>query len=138
MMVFARAVRWIRRRSRGRGDAGSVPLEWVILAPIVFLLIFGAVQAGLYFHARQVAHQAADQGIQAGRALNAPTDAGPAAARDFLQRMGNSLASPGVSSAGTTAEEIHIEVTGEVTTLIPGVSLKVVARAQAPIERWVE
>ncbi|MFB7763687.1 TadE/TadG family type IV pilus assembly protein [Streptomyces xiamenensis] len=117
-----------------RGDRGVFTLELAILAPLLFLLLFGTIQAGLYFHAREVAHRAAQRGVEVGRSMDVGPEDGAAAARDFLQRMGGSVNSPSVS-VDSTAEEIRIEVTGSVSTLIPGLQWGVSAGASGPIER---
>lgn len=136
-----RIVRALHRRlkaAKSASDRGSFTLELAIIAPAVFLLLFGIIQAGLYFHAREVAHRAARQGVEAGRAWDAAPGDGAGAARDFLERMGGSVDGPRVSDAGSTSDQVRVSVAGSVATLVPGLELKVSARAQAPVEKWSE
>lgn len=111
-------------------------LELVIIFPVVMLLLFGTVQAGLWFHAREVARKAAQAGVDAGRSWHAQPGDGPAAAQDFLHRMGHSVEAPQVANGGAPAGQVRIEVRGKVATLIPGWELSVHAQAEAPLERW--
>jgi Flp pilus assembly protein TadG len=56
------------RRAPGRPDRGAATLELVVLFPMLLLLIFGVIQGALFFHGRNVALAAAEQGVRAGRA----------------------------------------------------------------------
>ncbi|MEV6133622.1 TadE/TadG family type IV pilus assembly protein [Streptomyces violaceusniger] len=110
--------------------------EFSIIVPILLLLIFVLPQFALWFHARQVAARAAQQGVDAGRAYNAVPGDGADAATAFLNEMGGSLQSPQVSVDTSGPGEMAVTVRGSVTTLIPGIHLTVVHRAEAPIEDW--
>ncbi|MFE7586590.1 TadE/TadG family type IV pilus assembly protein [Streptomyces gardneri] len=123
----------VRRRFDDRGLAS---VEFAVLALVVLALAFTAIQAGLYFHARKVAHSAARQGVEAGRQSGASEADGVAQAQTFLARFGGSVQGSSVSSAGSTVQQIRITVRGSVATLVPGVTLNVVQHAEAPIERW--
>ena len=102
-------------------DGGSASLEIAILAPALLLLTFVVVQAGLWFYARNLALAAAQEGVTAGRAYNAPATAGPVRARAFLaEQAGDSLTGTTVSSAGTTGAVVRITVTGHSLSVLPG------------------
>ena len=53
-----------RRRDR---ESGATAIEFVVLTPILFLLMFGSVQIGLALFARHVAVSAAQQGAREAR-----------------------------------------------------------------------
>ena len=104
-----------------KGDRGSASLEIAILAPALLLLTFVLVQAGLWFYARSLALAAAQEGVTAGRAYDAPGAAGLVRARAFLyEQAGDSLTDTRVSSAGTTAAVVRITVTGRSLSVLPG------------------
>lgn len=124
------------RHRRPGGDRGFGSVEFAVLAVVVLMLVFTAIQVGLYYHARKVAQSAARQGVEAGRAFGAGEGDGVAQAQDFLARYGNSVRGAQVSSSGSTAEEVRITVRGSVATLVPGLELDVTQYADAPIERW--
>ncbi|MFI5634681.1 TadE/TadG family type IV pilus assembly protein [Streptomyces sp. NPDC051664] len=127
---------WAQRlRARIRSDRGDSVVEFAVIFPVVLLLVFTVIEAGLYFHARSVAGRAAQIGADAGRSYDAEPGAGAAAATDFLARTGNSVENPSVSvDAG--GDQIAVTVTGQVTSLVPGLSFTVRQRIQAPIEEF--
>ncbi|MEN8651713.1 TadE/TadG family type IV pilus assembly protein [Streptomyces sp. 21So2-11] len=129
-------LRALARRRRPGGDRGFGSVEFAVLAVVVLMLIFTAIQVGLYYHARKVTQSAARQGVEAGRAFGAGPGDGVAQAQDFLARYGNSVRGASVSSSGSTAQEIRITVRGSVATLVPSLELDVVQYADAPTERW--
>lgn len=128
--------RWQAVRARARTDRGAGSVELAVLAVVVLMLVFTAIQVGLYYHARKVAQSAARHGVEAGRQIGAGPGDGVTQAEAFLTRFGNSVRSPQVSAAGTNAERIRITVTGHVATLVPGLQLRVSQYADAPAERW--
>jgi Flp pilus assembly protein TadG len=128
-----------RRRAlaaRLRSDRGNGSVEVAVLAVVVLMLVFTIIQVGLYYHARKVAQSAARQGVDTGRQFGSSPGDGVAQAQGFLAKFGGSVRGASVSSAGSTAEELHITVTGHVATLVPGLELTVTQDAHGPIERW--
>ncbi|MFE4873495.1 TadE family protein [Streptomyces sp. NPDC056682] len=135
MRTRARIRGWLRAHLT-TGDRGFGSVEFAILAVVVLMLVFTALQVGLYYHARKVAQSAARQGVEAGRQLGAGPGDGVTQAQDFLARFGNSVQGASVSSAGSTATQIRITVHGSVATLVPGLHLDVTQYADAPTEVW--
>lgn len=121
---------------RLRDDGGVGSVELATLALVVLMLAFTTIQVGLYYHARKVAQSAARQGVDAGRQFGATQGDGSAQAQQYLSKFGNSVRGAQVSTAGSSAQQIRITVSGEVATLVPGLSLHVTQHADAPIERW--
>jgi hypothetical protein len=108
----------------------------MFIFPAVMLLILTAVQAGLWWHARNVALAAAQQGVEVARGRDATLAQGTAEARSFLNRAGESIS--GASVTGATGLTVRIEVTGTVDTLVPGLKLPVDQHAEAAKERITE
>ena len=123
---------------RRRADGGSATLEVAILGPALLALIFSVVQAGLWFYARSLALAAANEGVTAGRAYQAPPGAGPARARTFIaDHAGDSLLAATVSDSGSDATMVRIQVSGRALSVLAGFSgLTVTQSAQAPRERF--
>jgi len=136
--VTVRSTRQRRRAilRRLRGDQGVASAEFAVLAVVILALTFIAIQVGFYYHARKVAQSAARHGVEAARAQGATPADGISQARDFLNRYGDSVQGPHVSTTGSTAQTIRITITGHVATLVPGLELDVTQHAQAPVERW--
>lgn len=120
-----------------RAERGSATLETVVLWPVVFLLIFGIVHAGLWFHARNVALSAAREGARA--ASLADGSGGAARAADFLaSTTDGSVMRVGDIHETADSDSVTVTVTGSSTTLIPGWRVDVRQSATAPIRRWTD
>ncbi|WP_370149125.1 TadE/TadG family type IV pilus assembly protein [Streptacidiphilus sp. EB129] len=102
-------------------DRGALSLELAFLAPVVMLLLFTTIQAGLFLYARDVALTAAQQGVEAARVQGASLSDGEARTWDLLQRTGGSITGQSVTTSSGT--QVQITVTGHVDTWIPGLSL---------------
>lgn len=119
-----------------RQDRGGGALELAILTPVIFLLIFGAIQAMMLAHGRNIAQSAAQRGVEVGRSYDASPAAGADAARDFLAHMGESaLRAPAVTTTGSTGQTVRITVAGRVPSLVPGMRWHITQAATGPRER---
>ena len=93
-----------------------------ILGPALLALIFVVVQAGLWFYARSLALAAANEGVTAGRAYQAPPGAGPARARAFIaDHAGDSLLAATVTDTGSDATTVRIQVSGRALSVLTGI-----------------
>lgn len=134
-MTIRPVLTWLR--TRVRDERGSVSLELSVVFPVVLLLIFGTIQGALYYHARNVALAAAQEGVVDARVENGSAGAGVARAQDFLTDAGGSsvLLNASVSS-NRSATEVTITVRGAVPSVLPGVSgLTLTQSASGPLER---
>lgn len=119
-----------------RADGGSVSLELVIAFPAVLLLIFGVVQGALYFHARNVALAAAQEGLREARVENGTAAAGGSRAREFIDAAGGEGVLRSVQVTPTrTPTQASITVTGAPMSVVPGWTLNVSQTATGPVER---
>lgn len=127
-----------RRVSRQRDERGSFTLELTTLFPIVLLLIFSTVQGGLYFHARNVALAAAQEGVRVARAEDGTKEAGGGAARSFVEQAGGEGVLIGVRVTPTrTATKATITVSGKAMSAIPGMpGFTITQTAEGPVERF--
>jgi Flp pilus assembly protein TadG len=139
------------RRPRLRGDAGAATTELVIVFPVLITLIFLIIQLGLYFHAMNVASNAAQVGAReatlsvAGSAnpdLEASVALGEAAAQDFIDDLAPNLLSE-VGADGDIVDDdqmVRMTVSGDVVQTLgfPGLSfgLTVSETAETPVERF--
>lgn len=131
----ARNPRRLRDRRR-RDERGSTSLELVILFPVVLLLIFAGIQGALYYHARNVALSAAQQGVRAAKAENGSSDQGRQAAQAFIDQAGGHDVITAVNvTSNRGANQATVTVTGRPISVIPGIlNLKVSQTAHGPIE----
>lgn len=128
------------RPRRGRGgladERGSVSVQMVLAFPILLMVLFGAVQAGLWFYARAIALAAAESGARAAAALNSSVAAGITDAEGFLADVAGTTLT-GVSVTGSrTATQASVTVTGKVVSLVPLIPIGVTQTATFPVERY--
>ncbi|MFG3148340.1 TadE family protein [Streptomyces sp. NPDC048243] len=127
-----------------RGDSGMTAIEFVLLTPVLFFMIFATVQFALYFFADHVAQAAAQAGARKARST---ADAQPGAwrgdARDvvdsYIQQLGPQLVlSPDVKLLQPDPDTVGVEITAKIPTVFPGLDLTVHAQSSGPVERFVE
>jgi Flp pilus assembly protein TadG len=139
------------RRPRLRGDAGAATTELVIVFPVLITLIFLIIQLGLYFHAMNVASNAAQVGAReatlsvAGSAnpdIDASVELGEAAAQEFIDDLAPDLLAE-VGASGDIVDDgemVRMTVSGDVVQTLgfPGFSfgLTVSETAETPVERF--
>lgn len=110
-------------------------LEAVLVLPVVLLVLFTAIQAGLWFHAREVALHAASAGSRAASAENAGDAAGASAAYGFVDQVG-ALEAVTVS-VDRTGETVTVTVSGRSPAIVPGMPLPAITQTStAAIEQW--
>jgi Flp pilus assembly protein TadG len=127
--------RWRRwTPPRLRGDRGSSPVEFAIVASAMILIAFAVVQVGLVFYARSLALAAATQGVNAGRGFNAPTGTADAATRGFLDQAGDGLTDQNIT-VNRTATDVRVTVTGAAISVLPGVTFRISQTAHGSIEQ---
>lgn len=107
----------------------------MIAFPAVLLIILLALQFGLYLHAAQIAEAAAQEAVEAAQVESAGAADGRRAADDLLGAL-PALRAPNVS-VGRTATVATARVTGRAQQVVPGIDVRVTARAQGPVERFV-
>ncbi len=139
--------RWVRRRAEAasaRGDSGMTAIEFVLLTPVLFFMIFATVQFALYFFADHVAQAAAQAGAREARAT---ADESPGTwrgeARDvvdsYIAQLGPQLVlGPDVKLVQPDQNTVGVEITAKVPSVFPGLDLTVHARSVGPVERFVE
>ncbi|UED86119.1 TadE family protein [Streptomyces profundus] len=129
---------------RAGGDRGTSAIEFVVLTPVMFFMIFGAVQFALYSFAEHVAKAAAQAGARTARA---EADADPsgwagsaeAKAHDYIRQLGPGLfeSRPVVVVSQPAEFTVRVEVRGHVPSIVPGLDLTVTAASEGPVERFV-
>jgi len=123
-------------RRRAEADRGSVTLQYVILIPAMFALIFTCIQVSLFSFARSVALTAAEEGADAQRAYGAAPGVGEAKARAIIASQGDTLRNPNVVVT-VQGDEIVVTVTGLTQSVLPGFSgYHVTESASGPIEEF--
>lgn len=122
------------KRAR-RNERGTAPLETAVLAPAILLIIGLIVQAGFWFHARDVAIAAAEEGARAAAYEGANASSGRGVAADFAGRVGKGALKDVAVSATRGATTTTVTVTGHSISLVPGLTFTIEQSASVPTER---
>lgn len=124
----------IARRLRTDEDGYAAS---AIIAPVIFLLLFTALQGALWYQGTNVAQNAAVAAYNDARAYESTTGAGQASARQVLDQAGGFLQHSNVT-VNRSADTVTVHVTGQAVSMIPGVQMPAVHRTiTGPVERWV-
>jgi Flp pilus assembly protein TadG len=107
-----------RRVAALRSDRGDI-VGWAIMIPLSIALFLTAVQAAMWYQARNLCQAAAQAGTRAGAAYNAASGAGSQAAADYLAATGdNSVHATRVGEHRTT-QTITVTCSADPLTLLP-------------------
>ena len=126
-----------------RGDSGMTAIEFVLLTPVLFFMIFATVQFALYFFADHVAQAAAQAGARKGRATaHEQPGAWRGEARNvvdsYIAQLGPQLVlAPSVRMLQPEQNTVGVEIEARVPTVFPGLDLTVHAQSSGPVERFV-
>lgn len=130
-MRRSRTSRWLRR-----GERGSSSVEMVIALPLVLTVLFLAVQAGTWFHARSIALASAQSGARTSAMLNSSLEAGLSSARSFATDVGGTTLTGVTVTGDRTATSTTVTVTGHSVRLVPFMDVTVSQSATLPVERY--
>ena len=112
-----------------------------MLFPVFLLLIFGGVQAAEWYHVRSLCLAAANAGVQAGRQDGAgEAQARHAAAAFLTQAGGDTLGDVAITTTGSSATAVRVQVSGTVPRVVPlpGLSMRVTQSATSPRESFTQ
>ena len=124
------------KQSATRGERGSSSIEMVIALPIVLTVLFLAVQAGTWFHARSIALASAQSGARTSAMLNSSLEAGLSSARSFAADVGGTTLTGVTVTGDRTATSTTVTVTGHSVRLVPFMDVTVSQSATLPVERY--
>ena len=124
------------KQSATRGERGSSSVEMVIALPIVLTVLFLAVQAGTWFHARSIALASAQSGARTSAMLNSSLEAGLSSARSFATDVGGTTLTGVTVTGDRTATSTTVTVTGHSVRLVPFMDVTVSQSATLPVERY--
>jgi hypothetical protein len=106
-------------------------VETAVLFPTILLLTLLVIEAGLWWHARQAALSAAQQGFAVAATQNVP--AGLAQARSAAEALGGM---DRVKVWSTTGSELTVHVSGSAPSIVPGISVGVAQAVSGPVEAY--
>ncbi|MFE6739065.1 TadE family protein [Streptomyces tubercidicus] len=118
-------------------------IEFVVLTPVLFFMIFATVQFALYFFADHVAQAAAQAGARDARATADDNPGGwrgkaTSKANSYIEQLGPQLViEPQVNPVQPEQNTVGVEITARVPNVFPGLNFTVHAQSQGPVERFV-
>lgn len=120
---------------RSLSERGNAALQTAVLTPVMLLLVGVIIQGGLWFHAKDVALAAAEEGARASAAQGGSSGDGKAAAESFAGRVGAGVLRGVGVSATRSAESTTVVVAGHSVSLVPFVAFEISQSATLPVER---
>jgi len=108
----------------------------VIVVPVLMVLLLLAVQFALWMHASQVVQLAASEGDRSARSLGGGPAAGVATARSVVDGPGSDVMASTVTAAVLAGDAELLRVSGQATSVLPGLSFAVSASAVGPIQEF--
>jgi len=125
---------WPGRSSRG--ESGVTSLSIVLVVPAVLLLTSTVAQMVVYYHASNLATAAAQEASRAAQLMGGTAEAGRVAGEDFLAQAGPNLVLTPQVSVVRGPDTVTAEVRGVAPRVMPGVTLRIRARAAGPLEKF--
>lgn len=120
--------------SRTHDDRGSTSVQVVVLLPLLFVIVFTALQVGLYYYGRTTALSAATIGARAAATLNGTTADCEAAAAAFAVSVGDALTNTRVECTRNAATATAV-VSGSCLSVLPGIPMTASQTAIVQVER---
>lgn len=119
------------------GEAGVASTEVAIVMPVMIIVVMLVFQIGLFWHAKQAADAAAEEGVDAAQVATATEADGHAGVDTILSQAGN-LRDVNVQVTRDLATGVvTVTVTGNSPSIVPFGSWAVSSQAQGSIERYV-
>jgi Flp pilus assembly protein TadG len=143
---------WPARARPGRRDAesGVSAIEFVLLTPILFFLIFSTVQFGMFYFARHVAIAAAQEGDrvareeagQPGVSVSTWENDADTTSQNWVTQLAPYMTLPPGSPAAKPArvdglQGATVTVTANVPLVMPWLHMSTTAVSTGPIEQFI-
>ncbi|MFI1580775.1 TadE family protein [Embleya sp. NPDC020630] len=113
-------------------------ISMAIIFPVFILVLLSVIQVCLWWYAREVALQAAQEGVEVGRATEGDRGKAEQRGRNVVKDLGGGmLKDPKVIPERTGEGRIRVTVRGTSLSIVPGLgSLTITQHADGVVERW--
>lgn len=132
-----RRIRWCRTRVRRRDESGAAAPEMLVVVPTLMLILMLVVQWSVQLYNDRLVHAAAREAAVAAASWDGTETSGRQAATQWLSGNGNDLSNTDVKVTVKT-NEVTVTVSGDVSTLVPGMSKRITATATVPREKFAQ
>ena len=117
-------------------ERGAATTALVLILPVVLLTVMVVVQFALVYHARQVVTAAAQDAAFAATASGASPDTATNTAQHVVDSAGSALVHDVVVQVSGDTDDVRVQVTATVASVVPGLDLTVSGTSAAPTERF--
>jgi len=117
-----------------RDERGSASVQMVVIMPLMFLMAFTGLQAGLFFYGRSAAMSAATTGARAAAAEHGTVADCEQAAAALITSLGDVLTNPHIDCQRSAAT-VTVRVSGTTLSVIPGWSPMISQESVQQVER---
>lgn len=136
MTMIRDRLRALRHRPRlCRDERGLGAPEFIIVMPVVMLIFLMLVQWSVQLYNDRIVHAAAREAAVDAASWDGTAAAGQQTAKEYLADSGSDLSNTSVR-INVGATEVTVTVSGDVMTLVPGMTKRVSATATVPRERF--
>jgi len=111
--------------------------EFVMVMPVVMLIFLILVQWSVQLYNDRIVHAAAREAAVDAAAWDGTENSGKKTAEEYLTGSGSDLSNTRVRIS-MSATEVTVTISGDVMTLVPGMTKRVSATATVPRERFAE
>ncbi len=123
------------RRVRCGGDTGYTLVEFALTMVAFIALVMLLIQWALVLHARHVAQAAAEDAMRTSAGYQSSAGAGEDDGYAYLTQVAPRLLTGVHVAVDRSATTVNAEVTGSVTSIVPGFGFTVHETASGPVER---
>ena len=127
----------MRRRRQIRDERGVVAIEFMLVVSMLVVVFLLMLQYAVRAHAHRIATGAAEEGLAATTAYDGTAADGRRVTAGYLTKLSPGLHDPSIATSRTSTSA-SVMVTGEVTQLIPFLTVEVSVRVEGPVERFVD
>lgn len=124
------------RRIRSDRDRGSSTLEAIITIPVIVFFTLLVIQFALVWNARHTAQAAAQLAARSAATYESNAGIGQADAEDYLARTAPNLLSGRSVQVDRGAEEVTVNVTASVPSIVPFTQFTINEQASVPVEAF--
>jgi len=117
-------------------QSGVATLEAVLVFPVLLVLLMFVIQVALWYHAADLAHAAAQDGVRAVRVDGGTAADGLDRANAILDQTGRSIIQGRQVTSTRDPAVARVEVSGHCIALVPFMSLPVHAVAESSTEQF--
>ncbi|WP_236567996.1 TadE family protein [Nocardiopsis sp. FR6] len=121
------------RRRTGHDDQGSA--EPLFILPLVFVMLLGVIQVGMWAHAQHRVQAVSSQALATARAYDGSVAEAHEQAEQAREQLGGGMLRQVDVRVDRGAAHARVRVGARAVSLLPGTGLPVASEVSGPVER---